>query len=318
MPPLLETDLPLTGRRQGKVRDLYDLPPLGPESAEAAAPRLLIVASDRLSAFDVVLPTPIPEKGKLLTRLSLCWFGFVQERGLSRHHVLSSDVSGIPGLRPEQRRALEGRSMIVRGCEVVPVECVVRGYLDGSGWVDYQETQTVCGVALPEGLRRGDRLPEPIFTPATKAQIGAHDENIDFNRACEIADRSTMEALRDTSLAIYQAAHEYAASRGLILADTKFEFGYPMNADGSRASQTPILVDEVLTSDSSRYWDEATWNPGGPQPSFDKQFVRDYLNDRVAEGLWDKTPPGPELPESIVRGTRERYEAVVERLFPTG
>lgn len=313
MTTLLETNLPLRGRRQGKVRDIYDLPPSG---GDQPIPRLLIVASDRLSAFDVVLPTPIPDKGRLLTRLSTHWFEFVKNKGLSEHHLLSTDPSEIPGLNSDQRESLVGRCMIARACEVVPIECVVRGYLDGSGWVDYQQTGSVCSVELPTGLQRGDQLPEPIFTPATKAEIGLHDENIDFDRACEVAGRETMEYLRETALAIYNAGHAYAKTRGLILADTKFEFGVPLDGDGKPMSTKPILIDEVLTSDSSRYWDAKAWKPGGPQPSFDKQFVRDYLNELVSQGKWDKTAPGPELPEHIAQGTRDRYCAVVDLLFP--
>lgn len=208
---------------------------------------------------------------------------------------------------------------IGRHCEVIQVECVVRGYLDGSGWKEYQQTGAICGVALPKGLQRGSRLPDPIFTPATKADIGEHDENIDFARACEIAGQGVMEYLRERSMAIYAAAHAYAANRGVILADTKFEFGFPLHADGRRASEIPIVVDEVLTPDSSRYWPMDSWKPGGEQVSYDKQFVRDYLQQLVDDGVWDKAAGpngyGPELPDDVVIGTLSRYREALDRLF---
>jgi phosphoribosylaminoimidazole-succinocarboxamide synthase len=303
-----ETDLPLKLHGRGKVRDVYALP-----NDAFSAPTLLIVATDRLSAFDVVLPTPIPGKGAILNRLSLAWLDWIEERGLARTHVLARDADAVPGLDDRHRDDLRDRAMVGRRCDVVPIECVVRGYLDGSGWHDYQATGSVCGVTLPPGLQRGDRLPEPIFTPATKAERGDHDENISIEQAAATVGLATMERLRDLSLSIYNAGAVYATERGLILADTKFEFGWPIGAD-----LTPddlILVDEALTPDSSRYWDAETWSPGGPQPSFDKQFVRDHLQGLVDAGAWDKSPPGPELPESVVRGTIERYREAVQRLF---
>jgi phosphoribosylaminoimidazole-succinocarboxamide synthase len=314
---VFETHLPLPNRRQGKVRDVYELPEAGPDALSA----LLIVASDRLSAFDVVMRTPVPGKGRLLTEMSRRWFDFIRENSLAETHVLSFEAGDLRayGLSEDQIAELDGRVCIGRRCEVVPVECVVRGYLDGSGWKEYQQTRSVCGVSLPEGLQRGSRLPEPIFTPATKADLGEHDENIDFERACEIAGRGVMEHLRDTSLAIYNAAHEYASKRGVILADTKFEFGYPLGPDGSRSSERPIVVDEVLTPDSSRYWPADTWKPGGEQISYDKQFVRDYLQTLTDSGRWDKTAGpdglGPELPENVVEGTLSRYREALDRLF---
>lgn len=314
---VFETHLPLPNRRQGKVRDVYELPETGPSAPSA----LLIVASDRLSAFDVVMRTPVPGKGRLLTEISRRWFDFIQTNRLAETHVLSFDADdlGAYGLAKDQIAELAGRVCIGRRCEVVPVECVVRGYLDGSGWKEYQQTRSVCGVPLPEGLERGSQLPEPIFTPATKAALGEHDENIDFERACEIAGREVMEHLRNTSLAVYNAAHEYASRRGVILADTKFEFGYPLGRDGQRSDETPIVVDEVLTPDSSRYWPADTWKPGGEQVSYDKQFVRDYLQTLTDSGRWSKTAGpdglGPELPDEVVQGTLERYREALDRLF---
>jgi len=303
-------DLPLV--RRGKVRDVYELPP-----GEDGGGRLLFVASDRISAFDVVLPTPIPGKGRLLTEIAAWWFGFIQRRGLAETHLLSTDVGQVPAgaLGEGAEQWLTGRVTIGRKCRVVPVECVVRGYLEGSGWKDYQRTGTVCGVPLPKGLRQCDRLPEPIFTPATKAAEG-HDENITFEQAAEQVGLETMGVLRDLSLAIYKAAAEHALSRGIIIADTKFEFGIP-EEDASRAGRAwtqPVLIDEALTPDSSRFWPADDYEPGRPQKSFDKQFVREYLESLVAEGKWDKTPPGPELPPAVVEGTLERYTQARDRL----
>jgi phosphoribosylaminoimidazole-succinocarboxamide synthase len=306
--PLFRSDLPLPDRREGKVRDVYRLPSDGP-------PRLLIVASDRISAFDVIMPTPIPGKGRILTAMAEAWFDFITRLGLAPTHLRSTDVADIPGLTDEQQTMLDGRIMIGRACEVIPVECVVRGYLEGSGWKEYQQTGAVCGVELPSGLERGDQLLEPIFTPATKAEQGAHDENISFDDAANIAGVNTMTLLRDTSLAIYNAAHEYAADRGVILADTKFEFGYPIDDTGARSSDDPILIDEALTPDSSRYWPADRWSPGTEQESFDKQFLREYLQRLTDEGTWNKRAPGPELPDDIVQGTLARYREAQQRLF---
>ena len=309
---LERTDLPYFGRREGKVRDVYDLPPEDP----SGPPRILIVATDRLSAFDVVLPTLIPGKGRILTGIAARWFRWIEERGLCKSHVLSTDADDLPGLTKDQRESLESRITIGRACRVVPIECVVRGYLAGSGWSEYRETGVLCGVPLPEGLARGDPLPEPIFTPATKAEIGEHDENIDFDRACAIAGRPMMERLRETSLAIFKAAAVVALNRGIVLADTKFEFGLPLGADGEPISDEPILIDEALTPDSSRYWPaDQCGKPGVEPPSLDKQFVRDYLLGLVEAGEWDKTAPGPELPERIVAETIKRYEQARDALL---
>jgi phosphoribosylaminoimidazole-succinocarboxamide synthase len=327
--PALETALPLP-RRQGKVRDVFDLPP----DPRTGAGRLLMVASDRISAFDVVMPTPIAGKGALLTRVSILWFDLIRARGLVPTHLITTDLGGLADegvLTREQARGLEGRSMIVRRARVVPIECVARGYLDGSGWNEYREAGAVCGVTLPPGLKRGDRLPTPIFTPATKEAVGTHDINVDFATAAVATDawlatspgmvrgrplaasgRALMERLRDLTLAIYAMAHEHARARGLILADTKFEFGF------DEATGELMLVDEVLTPDSSRYWDAQKWTPGGEQASFDKQFLREYLNGLTAAGTWDKKPPGPALPPDVVRGTVARYEEVRRRLEDPG
>ena len=264
---------------RGKVRDIYDL-----------GERLLIVATDRLSAFDVVMPTPIPDKGRVLTQLSLFWFQHLHD--LIPHHVLSA--TAFPPPFDVYRDELAGRSMVVRKTEPLPIECVVRGYLSGSGWKDYRGTGSICGIALPAGLRESDRLPEPIFTPATKATSG-HDENISFAQAAALIGKELAERVRAVSLEIYRRAAAYAEPRGVILADTKFEFGL--------LKGELIWIDEALTPDSSRFWPAALYRPGGAQPSFDKQFVRDYLESI----RWPKTPPGPELPERVVSATREKY-----------
>ncbi|MEC9373108.1 MAG: phosphoribosylaminoimidazolesuccinocarboxamide synthase [Planctomycetota bacterium] len=302
------TNLRLGGRRSGKVRDTYDLP------GEAGSPaRLLVVATDRLSAFDVVLPTPIPGKGRLLTELSANWLRWIEGRGLARTYLMSTDAGDVPGLNVEERAALEGRCTIGRKCRVVPIECVARGYLAGSGWKDYQATGEVCGVALPKGLRNAERLPEPIFTPATKAEQGEHDENISFERACDVAGRAVMERLREMTLRIYSAAAAYALERGVIIADTKFEFGYPLGE--AETPENLMLIDEALTPDSSRFWPAAGHEPGREPASFDKQYVRNYLLELVAAGKWDKTAPGPTLPEDVVRNTLARYEEARRLLF---
>jgi phosphoribosylaminoimidazole-succinocarboxamide synthase len=254
--------------------------------------RLLMVASDRISAYDVVLPTEIPDKGKVLTALSVFWFERTAD--VVRNHLSSTDVPAD----------VEGRALVVEKVEIFPVECVVRGYLSGSGWREYERGGAVCGIELPLGLRESDRLPEVLFTPATKAEIGAHDENIDFERAAEIVgDRGIMKELRRLSIAIYELAAAHAEQRGIILADTKFEFG--RSADGEI-----VLADEVLTPDSSRFWPSDRYAPGRAQPSFDKQYVRDWLD---ASG-WDHAPPGPELPEDVVSNTRAKYVEAYERL----
>lgn len=303
----MRTELPLSGRREGKVRDVYDLPRSG-----EGAPRLLIVATDRISAFDVVMPTPIHGKGRLLTALSLFWFRFLRERSQVPDHFLSDSVSDVPGIDPATGTPLIGRIMICKAARVVPVECVVRGYLAGSGWREYQEHGRVCGVALPPGLKQSDRLPAPIFTPATKATEG-HDQNISFEEAAAIAGSDTMEQLRDWSMALYGLAAAHASERGIILADTKFEFGHALGADGT-PTDSLMLVDEVLTPDSSRYWPADAWAPGRDPPSFDKQFLRDWLLALEARGEWNRSPPGPELPSDVVEETLARYREALARL----
>jgi phosphoribosylaminoimidazole-succinocarboxamide synthase len=296
--PLMETHLPLANRRQGKVRDVYE------GKTKDGTPALIIIASDRISAFDVVMPNGIPGKGIVLTQISNFWFEMISKKlgDKMAHHLLSTDPADIAGLTADQIAPLRGRTMIGRRCKVVPIECVVRGYLAGSGWKEYQESQRVCGIALPGGLQQCQKLPQPIFTPATKETEG-HDENISFERSCEIAGEKTMTRLRDMSIAIYQMAHDYAAQRGIILADTKFEFGVPL--DGS--SREPILIDEVLTPDSSRFWPADQYAPGRDQPSFDKQYIRNYLQELVDMGRWNKTPPGPTLPNEIVKNSLSKY-----------
>ena len=273
---------------RGKVRDIYDL-----------GDKLLIVASDRLSAFDVVLPTGIPDKGRVLTQLSLFWFDLL--RDIIPNHVLSA--TEFPAAFDAFRDDLAGRSMVVRKTQPLPIECVVRGYVSGSGWKDYRSTGTICGIALPAGLRESDRLPEPIFTPATKAVTG-HDENISFEQAASLIGKELAERVRAISIEIYRHAAAYAEPRGILVADTKFEFGLlPDVSSGRQAGNELIWIDEALTPDSSRFWPAAQYAPGGPQPSFDKQFVRDYL-ERIQ---WPKTPPGPELPPDVVAATRAKY-----------
>ncbi len=270
--------------RSGKVRDLYQRPD----------GRLLLVASDRISAFDVVLPTVIPDKGRVLTGLSRFWFA--ETAGIVPNHLLSTDAAGDPELR--------GRIMVCRPTEVVPIEAVVRGYLAGSGWKEYRATGAVCGNVLPSGLRESERLPEPIFTPATKAEQGEHDENIDLAAMVAVVGGATAERVRDLALRLYAHAAKLIADAGLILADTKFEFGL------DRATGELLLIDEALTPDSSRFWDAASYEPGRAQASFDKQFVRDWLETQP----WDKTAPGPALPDRVVAGTRERYVQAFERI----
>ena len=266
--------------RRGKVRELYDL-----------GESLLLVASDRISAFDVVLSPGIPDKGRILTQLSTYWF---RKFGDVENHLLETDVTRFPEELQADAPLLAGRSVIVKKCEVIPFECVARGYLAGSGWSEYKKTGRVCGIALPSGLREADRLPEPIFTPATKAETG-HDENISFETMARQLPEGEAERLRDMTLSLYGRAADHAASRGLILADTKLEFG--------RLDGRIVWIDEAFTPDSSRYWDAAQYNPGRGQASFDKQFVRDWLESTG----WDKRPPAPKLPDGVVRTTREKY-----------
>ena len=284
--PLLQSDIPGIPVRRGKVRDVYDF-----------GDRLLLVASDRISAFDWVLPTGIPDKGRVLTKISEFWFS---QLGVP-HHLLSMDPTEVPlpsGVDPE---VLRGRSMVVKKSSVVPIECVVRGYLAGSGWKEYRQSQEVCGIPLPSGLVECSQLPEPIFTPATKAEEG-HDENISFSRMSEIVGHETANTLRERSLAIYQKGSEHARTKGIIIADTKFEFGV---CDGEI-----ILIDEVMTPDSSRFWPMDQYAPGRGQPSFDKQFVRDWLESTP----WDKNSPPPALPPEVVTHTRSKYIEAYERL----
>ncbi|MGO8756932.1 MAG: phosphoribosylaminoimidazolesuccinocarboxamide synthase [Terracidiphilus sp.] len=290
MAALLTTNLgnvPLLGR--GKVRDLY-----------AVDGHLLLVATDRISAFDHVLATGIPDKGKVLTQISLFWFDLLKK--LVPNHLITADVSEFPAALQPYRDQLEGRSMLVKRAQMFPVECVARGYLTGSGWKEYKASGTVCGIGLPAGLLDGSRLPEPIYTPATKAEGGEHDENISFDAVVKVVGADAAAKLRELTLAIYQRAADHAESRGLILADTKFEFG--------ATEEGIILADEVLTPDSSRFWDGKTWKPGGAQPSFDKQFVRDYLE----EIRWNKQAPAPGLPEEVVERTRAKYLEAFRRL----
>ena len=298
------TDLKLPGQRRGKVRDVYPLP-----AGDDGTPRLAIIATDRRSAFDVVLPTPIPGKGRVLTSIAAFWFRWLESEQRGPTHLLSVDENELPeeafAGTSVSRDDLAGRVTIARACEVLPIECVVRGYLEGSGWAEYQRTGAVCGVSLPTGLRQGDKLPEPIFTPATKAEQGAHDENISFADACRRVGEGVMTEARQRSLGIYHAGAVYARERGLLLADTKFEFGFTRGNEGDADSL--MLIDEVLTPDSSRYWPLDRWQPGGPQPSFDKQFVREVLLGLGERGEWNKTAPGPELPDEVVQGTLDRY-----------
>ena len=291
--PILQTTL--AGRRpdrQGKVRDIFDF-----------GDRLLIVASDRISAFDYVLGSGIPDKGKVLTQISTFWFN--RTKPIVRNHVIATDPAEYPAEARAAAATLRGRSMLVTRTEPLPIECVARGYLSGSGWKDYRSTGAVCGIALPAGLRESDRLPRPIFTPATKAQSG-HDINISEDEAANLVGRAVVEKARDLTLKLYGEGAAYAESRGIIVADTKFEFGLlPGDKEGEL-----ILIDEMLTPDSSRFWPRDGYRPGGPQPSFDKQYVRDYLE----QIKWNKQPPVPSLPDDVVARTREKYVEAFRRL----
>jgi len=279
---LLQTQFPdLTLFARGKVRDLY-----------AVEGKLLFVATDRISAFDYVLGTGIPEKGRVLTQLSLFWFDFL--KNIVRNHLITADVDQYPQPLRKYADQLRGRSMLVKKAQMIDIECVARGYLSGSGWKEYQKTGAVCGIKLPAGLKESDKLPEPIFTPATKAVTG-HDENISFDEMVKHTGRELAEQLRDLTLKIYSTAADYAAGRGIIIADTKFEFG--------RTEEGLVLADEVLTPDSSRFWPADKYQPGRAQESYDKQFVRDYLEDVK----WNKQPPAPSLPDDVARKTSEKY-----------
>ena len=286
--PLLETSLDgLTLYRRGKVRDVYDVDG-----------GLLIVATDRISAFDYVLGSGIPDKGKVLTQLSAFWFERMDD--LVPHHMITIDPNAFPAAVRRQADALRGRAMFVRRTDPIPIECVARGYLAGSGWKEYQQTGSLCGVRLPSGLRESDRLPEPIFTPATKAESG-HDVNISEEEAGRLVGHQLIGRLRDLTLEIYRRGAAHAESKGIIVADTKFEFG--LAARSAAGENEIVLIDEVLTPDSSRFWPRAQYEPGHGQPSFDKQYVRDYLE----EIRWNKQPPVPSLPDDVVRRTREKY-----------
>ena len=289
---VLSTDLNLPNKRSGKVRDLYDV------ELSSGSSALLIIATDRVSAFDVVMENGLPGKGIVLTQISNFWFEFFADK--VPHHLISTDVRDVPGLSEQERQALKGRIMLCKKTEVVPIECIARGYITGSGWKDYQKTGRVCGIDLPQGLQNSDRLTDTLFTPSTKATDG-HDENISFDQGADLVGRDMMEWLEKSTLSLYNEARDYAASRGIILADTKFEFGQ-VDSQGD-----PILIDEIFTPDSSRFWPAEEWQPGREQNSFDKQIVRNYLETVVADGKWDKTPPGPALPEDVVERSIARY-----------
>jgi len=279
--------------KRGKVRDIYEI-----------GDQLLIVASDRMSAFDVVMADPIPDKGKILTNISLFWFKELEH--MMENHLISSDPAEYPENCKKYAEELKGRSMLVKKAKPLPVECIVRGYLSGSGWKDYLSNGSVCGISLPEGLKESQKLPEPIFTPSTKAEDGMHDENITFEEAVKLMGQETSEKVQQLSLQIYEFGRALAAEKGIIVADTKFEFGIK--------DDRLILIDEVLTPDSSRFWPMDSYSPGGPQKSFDKQFLRDYL----LEIKWPKQPPPPKLPPEIIEKTRKKYLEALERLTGHG
>ena len=288
--PVSETDFQnLNLIKRGKVRDIYDL-----------GENLLMVATDRISAFDVVMPDPVPDKGIILTQISLYWFEIM--KSIIENHVVSANVNDYPAVCQPYAETLRGRSMLVKKTEPLSIECVVRGYISGSGWKSYQETGSVCGINLPEALRESDKLPEPIFTPSTKEELGAHDINIDFAEAEKRIGKDLASKVSDLSLAIYKKGSEMAAEKEIIIADTKFEFGL--------LGDELILIDEVLTPDSSRFWPKDTYQPGGSQQSFDKQYVRDHL----LSIKWNKQPPAPLLPEDIIRNTRKKYLEALTRL----
>ena len=295
-PPVMTTSLAGLGpRHQGKVRDIYDL-----------GDKLLLVATDRISAFDVVMAEPIPDKGRILTRLSAFWFRHLAD--LTPNHLVSLKVEEFPPACRPFKDLLEGRTMLVRKCKPLPVECIVRGYLSGSGWAEYRESGAIGGLALPPGLVESQKLPEPIFTPSTKAELGTHDENIDFATMANQIGAALAAKVRDLSLAIYRRALAWAEPRGIIIADTKFEFGLATSADGT--DEKLLLIDEVLTPDSSRFWPQEDYRPGGPQTSYDKQYLRDYL-----ESLgWNKQPPPPPLPADVIADTRTRYLQALKTL----
>ena len=283
IPTVTETDLPeLKLVKRGKVRDIYEI-----------EQNLLIVTTDRISAFDVIMPEPVPQKGAILNLISLHWFEAMAD--IVPHHVITADVDQYPAQCRGSKQILQDRSMIVTKADPLPIECVVRGYISGSGWKSYQKDGSVCGIKLPAGLVESDRLPEPIFTPSTKEEVGTHDINISFEAACNIIGKDTAEKVRDFSLTLYKKGAELALQKGIVIADTKFEFGI-LNGQ-------IVLIDEVLTPDSSRFWPKDTYRPGGPQKSFDKQFLRDYL----LEIKWDQKPPAPHLPDHVISNTRAKY-----------
>ena len=289
--PVSETNLEtLNLIKRGKVRDIYDL-----------GDCLLMVATDRLSAYDVIMPDPIPDKGKILTQLSIFWFNLFSD--MVPNHLLEGDVSSFPSECQPYKDILADRSMLVKKVEPLPIECVVRGYISGSGWKSYQKNRTICGISLPAGLKESEKLPEPLFTPSTKEEVGQHDINISFEEAVNRVGRAVAEQVRDLSLSIYQRGVDVASKKGIIIADTKFEFG--LDEYGSL-----VLMDEVLTPDSSRFWPADQYRPGVNPPSFDKQFVRDYLETLD----WDKTAPGPELPQEIIDKTAAKYREAERRL----
>ena len=275
--------------KRGKVRDIYDL-----------GDKLLMIATDRISAFDVVMPDPIPDKGKILSKISLFWFDAIKP--LVQNHVISSNVAEYPAECRKYSEELDGRSMLVKKAEPLPIECVVRGYLSGSGWSSYQEHGEICGIRLPNGLKESDQLLEPVFTPSTKEEVGAHDINIDFNETVKRIGRKLAERVKELSIEIYIRGSELAAQKGIIIADTKFEFGIVENEI--------IIIDEILTPDSSRFWPKDSYRPGGPQLSFDKQYLRDYL----ISIKWNRKPPAPSLPKDVIDNTRSKYMEALKRL----
>ncbi|MDA8139622.1 MAG: phosphoribosylaminoimidazolesuccinocarboxamide synthase [Desulfobacteraceae bacterium] len=288
-----EIDLPsLHLVKRGKVRDIFDL-----------GDSFLMVASDRISAFDVVMPELIPDKGKILNQISLFWFEIMNP--IIANHVITGDVNAFPKNCQPYVELLSGRSMLVKKAQPLPIECVVRGYISGSGWKSYQKTQSICGINLPAGLKESDCLPEPIFTPSTKEEVGVHDINIDFEETCKRIGRPLAERVRDISLALYKKGAELALAKGIIIADTKFEFG--------QIGNDIVLIDEVLTPDSSRFWPQSEYRPGGPQPSYDKQYLRDYL-DSIH---WNKKPPAPHLPEDVITNTRAKYLEALRSITST-
>lgn len=280
---IFETDFPeLQLIKRGKVRDIYDLDD-----------KILMIATDRISAYDVIMPNPVPQKGEILTQISLFWFGVMED--IVSNHLISSNVDEYPESCRPYADVLRGRSMLVKKAKPLPIECVVRGYISGSGWKSYQESGEVCGIKLPAGLKESDQLVEPIFTPSTKEELGAHDINIDFDEAVKMVGAELAEQVRDLSISIYKKGAALAAEKGIIIADTKFEFGI--------YEDQLILIDEILTPDSSRFWPKETYQPGGAQNSFDKQYLRDYLTSIK----WDKTPPAPQLPEEVIQNTHQKY-----------